>query len=658
MPRSAPSFSGGIYSLAAVFIVVAALYFASPVLIIVALSVLFSFLLAPVVSWMERWLGRVLSTIVVVVLALSILGGAAYVVVDQFVRFVAKIPESQATIEHKLQSISFGGGSIGRAQKSVEQLGQQLSGSAQAQNKAGADSPQNAPRSTENTAQRQTAGTPSGLPVPVEVVQAPPNALQLFRTALGPLLGPLGNALMVTVLVFFMLLQREDLRNRFVHMMGPRMNVTTQALDEAGHRVSSYLLSNFIVNTGYGVLIGTGVFLIGIPSAFLCGLLATLLRFIPYIGVWIAAALPILLSITIEGWWHTFAVMGLFAFVEVLVVNFVEPYVYGRSTGVGLVPLLLSAVFWTWLWGGVGLFLSIPLTVCVVVLGKYVPQLHFLAAVLGDEEVMPTYMLLYQRLLAKDYDEAADLLSEAFQGNDVVDVYDSTLLPALVMAERDRHYGRIDEQKAAEVRALISALNVDLLAESESDQTAESDAKRGAPPRWVPASPESGTIAICTPAQDAADEVCSHIFSQLLALHGVLATTLTPAEVERHLQKKDWPHARALIISALPPTNRHQLRRIYEAARRSNPDALILVGFWTSSWDAAGFERYRQRLRSDTNVQLVGTFAVALKQLRALLASPPQQSRSASARTQAKPATTPPQSVPAPSLPRPSTRRP
>ena len=258
----------------------------------------------------------------------------------------------------------------------------------------------------------------------------------------------LGSTGIVIILVVFFLVRREDLRDRFIRLVGKgQVTVTTQMLEDAATRVSRYLSMQFLINATFGISVGIGLYLIGVPNAILWGILAATLRFIPYIGPWIAAAMPIGLSMAIStGWVAPILTVGLFVVLELFSSNVMEPWLYGKNTGVSAVAVLVAAVFWTWLWGLVGLLLATPLTVCLLVIGKHVPQLSFLDILLGNEPVFEPKKRVYQRLLAGDQEEATELVDDDLENKPLVEVYDTVLIPALALtAETDWHRGELDE---------------------------------------------------------------------------------------------------------------------------------------------------------------------------------------------------------------------
>jgi predicted PurR-regulated permease PerM len=354
-------------------VVTAALYLGREVLIPLALAVLFSFILAWPVQRLERLrLGRVPAVLLVVVLVFGGLTAVGWTVGSQLMDLAQTLPKYERNIRAKAMALHDPGYDV---LQQTKRMVQKLRGDLSA-----APSPAPAPG----------AEAPPRPPVPVTVVEAPLTPVTILRTFLGPLLGPLATAGLVIVFVVFMLVQLEDLRDRMLRLLGRgRPDATAKAFDEATFRVSRYLLMQSLVNLGLGVAVGLGLFLIGVPNAVLWGLLAAVLRFVPYIGIWIASSMPILLSFAVfPDWWRPAVVAGFFAVLELAAANFVEPLLYGSETGISAIGILVAAVFWTWLWGPVGLLLSTPLTVCLVVLGRHFPQFRFLYVLLGDEPAL------------------------------------------------------------------------------------------------------------------------------------------------------------------------------------------------------------------------------------------------------------------------------
>lgn len=393
----APSdqFARSVWMLASIAVVVAALYLAKGLLVPLTLAVLLSFMLSPVCEWLERhWLPRIPAVLVTAVLGFAALGLLVWIAVVQVTELAPKIPEYQANLEAKLHAAN---AYAVAALSKVTRTGQDLDKSfALAE---GDQEPQ---------------GT-SKYPFSVRVLSSPASPLQVFGGVFGSVLGVLSSAGIVIVLVVFFLIRRDDLRDRFIRLIGTKqVNVTTRMLEDAGTRVSRYLLMLLVINATFGTAVGIGLYLIGLPNAMLWGILAVTLRFIPYVGPWIAAAMPIGLSMAISsGWVAPLLTIGLFVALELFSNNVMEPWLYGRRTGVSAVAVLVAAVFWMWLWGVVGLLLATPLTVCLLVIGKHVPQLSFLDILLGNEPVFKPATRVYQRLVAGDQEEAAELVEDS-----------------------------------------------------------------------------------------------------------------------------------------------------------------------------------------------------------------------------------------------------
>jgi hypothetical protein len=395
--------------------------------------------------------------------------------------------------------------------------------------------------------------------------------------SIGPAAEVLGDTVFILVLVIFMLMQREDLRNRLVRLIGHgRLIVTTQAFDEGAQRITRYLLMQLLINTIVGVILGTGLFAAGILTghrqlwqyALLWGFLTATLRFLPYVGTWIAAALVTAFSVaTLPGWGWPLAILGFFAAIEMLAAYVGEPLLFGHSSGVSPLALLLSAAFWTWLWGPLGLVLSTPLTVILIVLGKYVPELHFFEVLLGDEQVLSTDVTFYQRLVAHDLDEAADLVEEHLEKHSPEAVYEEVLLPALLHAKNDRDRGELE------------ADNYQFVLQGVRDN--EEDLQAALAEYLKEAQPLSKVRAIGCPGQDEADELALRMLAQLLRLSGhsleVVSSDKLAAEVIGKLEQ-DAPAV--VIIGSLPPGGLAQARYLCKRIRQQAAGIKILVGRW------------------------------------------------------------------------------
>ena len=552
-------------TLIAVVVVIAGLYFGRAVLVPLALAVVLTFLLAPIAGWVEKCrLHRVPSVLIVLVLAFAALASVGWIVTGQLMNIVDQLPNYQSNIHDKIQSLRVTKGNrLSNATNAVAELSNEIS----AASEAGAD--------------KKAERTSGARPIPVQVAQPPSNAPQYLRAVIGPLTGVFETSAMVIVFTLFMLVKREDLRNRVIRLAGGgRLNVVTQALDDASRRLSHYLLLQVMVNTTYGGIFAIGAYWIGIPHALLWGVLAGLLRFVPYVGSLIAAAFPMSMALAVFPGWHQVGlIFGLFVILEVVVSNVVEPWLYGAHTGVSSLAILVAAVFWTILWGPLGLILSTPLTVCLILMGRYVPQLSFLEVLLGDEPVIPVEAHFYQRLLAMDQDEARDIAEVYLKEKPIGNFYDSVLIPALALAEQDRHLNSLDTATASFVsqstRELIEELgersfdepkifNRDSLSESDSDVAAL-----------------SGLRVVCVPAADEADELGAIMIAQLLKASGCIVRLL-PIENQSDLVEKIAADApQVALVSALPPFAVGQARARCKQLRQRHPELKIILGLWT-----------------------------------------------------------------------------
>jgi predicted PurR-regulated permease PerM len=590
-------------------LITAALYFGREVLIPLALALLISFILTPLVYALQQLkLGRVPAVLIVVLLVFGGMAAVAWTMGRQVVDLAQTLPKYEQNIRAKAASLRGGGSSLfTAAKKNVEHLQEELG--------VGGPSVPAAPAPRISG----KAQNPAGSPVPVTVVEPPLSPIAVLGAAASPLLGPLGTAGLVLIFVIFMLIRREDMRDRLLRLSGEgRLNVTTQALDEAAHRVSRYLLMQSLVNGGTAVLVGVGLLLIGVPNALLWGLLAGILRFIPYVGPWVAASLPVLMSLAVfPGWLQPALALGLFLGIELISNNFVEPLLYGAETGISTIGILVAAVFWTWLWGPVGLLLATPLTVCVVVLGRYVPQLRFLNVLLGDEPPLPLEAQVYHRLLAMDPAEAGAVLEASLKDKTVAEHYDDVLIPALILAERDRHRGELTTEREDFVDTTIRDWIEEL-----AGRTADGTENRSLGPET--AGDTTAGRLVCVPANDRADELAGQMFAQLAGRGGTVAVLpydLPRSEVLRRLAELG---AKQVFISALAPFAYTQAREVCRDLRAHFPGLRIVVALWDLRAEA---ERFRRRLVAAGADEVVATLTDAVKAVR----QSPSQGRAADA---------------------------
>jgi predicted PurR-regulated permease PerM len=566
--------SSRLLTLSAVVVVIAGLYLGRQVLIPFALAVVLAFLLSPVVDALQKCrLGRVPAVLVVLLLAFTVVGSAGWIVTGQLMDIVEQFPNYRSNIHEKIQSLRIPEGSrLKSASNTVSELSAELSDASE-------------------SAADKKAGKPRH-PITVQVSQPATNAPDYIRAVIGPLTGVLETSAVVIVFTLFILVKREDLRNRVIRLAGQnQLNVVTQALDDASRRLSHYLLFQFVVNISYGAIFGCFVYWIGVPHALLWGVLAVLLRFIPYVGTPIAAAFPIGMALAVFPGWHRAAlVLAVFIILELLVANVLEPWLYGSHTGISSLAILVAAVFWSVLWGPVGLILSTPLTVCLILMGRYVPQLSFLEVLLGDEAVLPLQALFYQRLLALDDDEATEIAERYLKENPAGTFYDSILIPALSMAEEDRHLNSLETRTSTfiiqSVRELVEELGERL---PEADVLFTPDLE-GEPP--LDFSMLSGLRVVCIPAGDDADEIAAMMAEQLLRRLGCDARSLAianRANLVNDLATETRPDI--AMISALPPFAAGQARSLCRLLRQRYPEMKIVIGLWGVETIAKAQER-------------------------------------------------------------------
>ena len=588
--HGAASTTQSLQTLAGGAIVVAALYFARDVLIPFALALLLTFLLAPAVLRLRRWgLGRIPAVMTTVVVAFSVIGLLGWVVTGQLLNLAYQLPSYQENISQKLKSFDTPGeGLFERTGRVFSELNRDLS---------------------DGVAPAETDGTREPMPV---TVQAPPaTPLEAIEAFVSPLLAPIATAGVVIVLVIFMLIGREDLRDRFIGLVGTsRLNVTTQALDDAGLRISRYLLMQFLVNVTYGVPIGVGLYLIGVPNALLWAVLATLLRFVPFLGPLIAMALPLLLAFAVDpGWSMLLMTGGLFLVLELISNNVVEPWLYGASTGISSVAIMVATIFWTWLWGPVGLLLSTPLTVCLAVAGRYVPQLSFLSVLLGNEPALKPEARLYQRMLAMDSEEASEVAGELLEKLSLMQVYDEVVIPALSLAESDRHEGLLEEDRKCFI--------IDNTRELVTELAEMYAARAGVQGPSAEPSPPPAPI-VCIPARDESDELGGVMLRELLrATHVHLDLRSVSESLDQQIAYIRGANASFVIVSSVPPSAVRHAVHVCKRLQAELPDVRVIVGLWSIDADAI---RLRARLPEPLAEQLFTRLGQAVEWLRATAA--------------------------------------
>ena len=429
-------------------IIIMLLYFGREIIIPIALAILLSFVLAPLVGLLQRVrVPRGLAVVSVVVIAFAFIFAMGSLLATQLAQLAGDLPRYQSTISEKIQSFretTAGRGTLERASGMLKDLSKEL------------DKPKEAAIGLGGGASPKAAAPLK--PVPVEVRQPDPSALESLQSLISPLLHPLATTGIIVIFVIFILLQREDLRNRLIRLAGSHdLQRTTAALDDAASRLSRLFLIQLVLNGSFGVVIGIGLWLIGVPSAILWGILAAVLRFVPYIGAVIAAAFPLALAVAVDPTWSMLLwTVALFLVVEPIVGHVIEPMVYGHSTGLSPVAVVASATFWTALWGPIGLVLATPLTVCLVVLGRHVERLEFLDVMFGDRPALSPPEIFYQRMLAGDPTEASEKAEEFLKERSLSSYYDEVALKGLQLAQADAERGALDPERLIKIRDAVS----------------------------------------------------------------------------------------------------------------------------------------------------------------------------------------------------------
>ena len=506
-------------NMAVAALIIAALYFGREIFVPVALAVLLSFVLAPFVMLLYSWrIPRTVSVLVVVFIGFSIIFSLGGLMVSQATRLAAKLPGYQQTLSDKIESLRGlmgGSGTLEHASTVLKELKTEL------QHRDAAGRP--------DSELRQPSDKP--IPIPVEVRQPDPGALSTLGAIIQPLISPLTTTGIVVIFVVFVLLQREDLRNRLVRLAGSAdIQRTTAALDDAGKRLSKLFLTQIAFNAVFGLAIGIGLELIGVPSAPLWGLIAMIMRFVPYIGALISAVFPLILAAAVgSGWQMLILTAALFVVLELLAGQVIEPLIFGHSSGLSPVSIILSASFWTWLWGPVGLVLATPLTVCLVVVGRHVDRLQFLDIMLGDRPPLTPPQLAYQRMLAGDPIEAVEQAHEYLKDSSLENYYDAILLKGLRLAEADRQLGHLDEDRLNRVVSTVEELVAELEAHHEpappdlsfSPGAAIAIEQARSQHALIQEQRTSSPSVVCIPGAGRLDEAAALVLAQLLRHRGI-----------------------------------------------------------------------------------------------------------------------------------------
>ena len=581
IPAAQTPGTSGLLLLATSVVVVAGLYLGRSVLIPITLAILLSFLLAPLVEVLDRIrVPNALAALLAVVLALAVIVGIGGLIGSQVADLVGQVPQYASTIETKVATIQH---FISAHFDAFLNYIAHPFGEAPARHAAAGVASSQAPAST------------GPQPIPVEVHEPPTGALTIAQKIVAPLIDPLASLAIVFIISTFILAQREDLRDRVIRLFGASdLHRTTVAMDETARRLSRYFLAQLAINMSFGTVIGTALYFIGLPTPLLWGIIAMLLRFLPYIGWPLAAVLPTLLAAaTSPGWTEVVCTVALFGGLEAVTGQVVEPLVYGRSTGLSPFAVVVAAIFWTWIWGPIGLILSTPLTLCLMILGRHVERLEFLDILLGDRPALRPDESFYQRMLAGDPDEAREQAEVFVRDASLGKYYDEVAVPGLQRATFDAGRGALAGEQLE--RVLESAY------ELIEDLVDEADPALSSPEAWQ----GEHRVVLCIAGRGPMDEAAARMLAQLLGERGIAARVVPHRAVSRaevmSLQSRNTAMV-CLCYLDLGGGISH-IRYLLRRLRRSVPDRAILVGLWPADAPAMQDERTRAAIGADRYVK-------------------------------------------------------
>lgn len=574
-------------ALVAASIIIAFLYIGGAILEPLVIAALLAFILAPVIRRLRGWgLWRVPAIVLTVVGAIALIAVLSATIVVQIAQLAEDLPKYEANLRAKVRSLGgapLTSGVLDRASGTLRQLQEEIT--------------------------KQGPATPGQKPLPVEVRQPEPRGLEAIANLVRPLLTPLATTALVVLFLLFILLQREDIRDRFLRLAGTGdLQRTTAALDDAATRLSRFFLMQTLLNTGFGVVIGIGLWLIGIPNPVLWGILAGLMRFVPFIGAFIAAFFPIALATAIDPSWTMVGLTAaLFIVTEPIAGHVVEPVLYGQHTGLSPVAIVISTLFWTVLWGPVGLLLAMPLTVCFVVLGRHIEALQFIEVLLGDEPALEPEESFYQRVLAGDATEAADQAEQQLKTQALSTYYDAIPMKALLLAQADAAHGKLSREKQLEIRDTIEEIVDDLSDypdEVPAGATEEAPARNAVPVVSKGQMPDDWQMpypVLCVASRSELDEAACIMLAQVLEKHGITAWVQPFTDVVTAKGfKVDNTDARMVCLSyfgtaSKPAHVRYLIRRL----KRMMPHAKLVAGFWMLGEDREKVEEWTQAVGAD-----------------------------------------------------------
>jgi len=565
----------------------ALLYFAREVLVPITLAFILSLLVAPWVRGMRRLgLNQTFSVLAAVLLLAASVALVATVIGSQVVRMAASLPQYEKTIRLKLETLS--SETIGRLNKFSGQTEQVFDRQPAAQ----AAPMQAAPV---QSAPVQAAPLPA-VPLPVELHQPPADPLQIIQRVLASVWVPIETAGIVLVVLIFVLLEQEALRDRFIRIAGGSdIRLTTLAINDAGERLSRFFVLQFGVNLGVGLMVWLALSLVALPHALLWAVLAAVLRFVPYVGFWIAAACASLLAAAVEpGWSLFFLVLGLLVAVELIAGQLVEPQLYGHTTGLSPLSVVIAAIFWSWLWGPIGLIVSTPLTLCLLVAGRHIKALSLLDVLLGDTQALTMPQRLYQRALSADSEEIIAGARQFLKRNSFATYCDLVLLPALHLARLDLEAGAIDAQQQSKVRSTLVAVvaaidgetrriprrhrNSSVLAQTNAGrqlrQQRELTSGRWQGPLTVP----PGSVMLCLGLGSMSDELATELLVRILRKQKIDARHLSLDDLSA-VPPPQTAEAVSMVyvVSAFPSEERERGEAAVQEMRRRLPNACIVA---------------------------------------------------------------------------------
>lgn len=591
MPFRSSSKPHPLVAIIAVALVMAGLYFGQEVLVPLAVSILLVFLLGPLANRLERLrLGRVPSALIAVVAMLLPLVILVGLMGNQIVQLTNDLSKYEWNLRSRADSISkLVAGGLSKFEKTAERIEEAIEPPKKETTTADSESGQPAEKSTSKKLTSDQKGSDDKKkaerePIPVRIVEEA--SLESVGNWLGPLLSPLGTLGLISVMVLFMLLEREDLRNRAILLVGrSNLPMATKAIDEAGYRVSKYLRMQLLVNSIYGVAIGLMVWLLGLPNPWFWAITGTGLRFIPYIGPWVTAGGIFLLSLAVtDGWWVPGIVIVTIAVLELIVNNALEPWLYGSSAGLTSVAVIFAAVFWTWLWGAPGLFLSTPLTVCICVLGRHLPQFEFAAILLSDSPPLPPESRFYQRLLAVDDVEAKQVVEKTLTDGGLEAVFDKLLLPTLNQAESDFRAGDLTELQRTRLHEVLldtaeSATSLAAVTSDGKNPDGKESEEEAASQVSVP--PPAKRSIVCVPSHGLLDEIGTDLVAEYLGTKDWEASTTSDASLcSEVLEQVEETQPQAVLLSSLSPFVDRHARYLAKRLRKRFPSLPLIIGLW------------------------------------------------------------------------------